>query len=41
MAGRETVEELLAQDQSEKGAEKDVAADAGVGGLVKDWAGGE
>ena len=30
MAGRETVEELLAQDQSEKGAE-DVAADAGVG----------
>ena len=40
MAGRETVEELLAQDQSEEGAE-DVAADAGVG-LVKDWvAGGE
>ena len=39
MADRETVEELLAQDQSEKGAE-DVAADAGVG-LVKDWAGGE
>ena len=39
MVDRETVEELLAQDQSEKGAE-DVAADAGVG-LVKDWAGGE
>ena len=39
MAGRETVEELLAQDQGEKGAE-DVAADRGVG-LVKDWAGGE
>ena len=39
MAGRETVEQLLAQDQGEEGAE-DVAADAGVG-LVKDRAGGE
>ena len=38
-ASCETVEELLAQDEREKGAE-DVAANAGVG-LVKDGAGGE
>jgi hypothetical protein len=37
--GREPVEELLAQDQGEKGAE-DVATDAGVG-FMEDWAGGE
>jgi hypothetical protein len=38
-ADRETVDQLLAQDQGEEGAE-DVAADAGVG-LVEDRAGGE
>ena len=38
-AGRETVDQLLAQDEGEKGAE-DVAADAGVG-FVEDRAGGE
>src|SRR5499433_2226563 len=38
-ADRETVDQLLAQDEGEEGAE-DVAADASVG-LVKDRAGGE
>ena len=38
-ADRETVDQLLAQDEGEEGAE-DVAADAGVG-LVEDRAGGE
>ena len=38
-ADRETVDQLLAQDQGEEGAE-DVAADADVG-LVENWAGGE
>ena len=36
---RETVDQLLAQDEGEEGAE-DVAADAGVG-LVEDRAGGQ
>ena len=38
-AGRETVDQLLAQDEGEESAE-DVAADAGVG-FVEDRAGGE